>query len=82
MLKWCIIYNNGNLETVKAFDTKEEALAKAESEWQYFTSYDRKRIEFYGVGICNVEYEAGCWQYAELENGIIDGDIYEIAKEF
>ena len=82
-MKWCIIHYNGDLETIKAFDTKEEALAEAEHEWSHFTTYERKHTEYYIVGTCNVEeYAPGKWQFAELDNGCIDSDIYVIAKEF
>lgn len=86
MKKWCIIDNMTSkraLEEVTAFNSKEEALAEAEKEWNHLSISDKKSRDSYTVGLCNVEeYKPNCWHYVEDENGNIDADIYEIAKEF
>ena len=86
MKKWCIVDNTISkraTEEIKAFDSKEEAINAAEIEWNLFSDHDKKDRDFYVVGLCNVEeYKPGCWQNAEDENGNIDADIYEIAKQF
>ncbi len=52
-------------------------------EWERLTNIDKERRESYIVGLANVqEYEKDKWQFAEDENGNIDSDIYEIAKEY
>ena len=86
MKKWCIIdsliFSRG-LEEITAFNSKEETLEAAQSEWDSLSDHDKKDRDSYIVGLCNVEeYKPGCWQYAEDESGNIDTDIYEIAKRF
>jgi hypothetical protein len=47
------------------------------------TKYDKQRRTEFLVGTANVEeYAPGKWQYAERENGDIDADVYDIAKDF
>ena len=87
MKKWCIIDSAGSDEWIQAFDSKAEALAAAEAEWSHLSDHDKGRRSSYLVGLANVEPSSGFlstgWSYAEdPETGEIDGDIYEVAKQF
>lgn len=83
MKKWCIIDSKESLVSIEVFNSKEEALAEAEKEWNKLTSCDKKQRNSFMVALCNVqEYSPHCWDYAEDENGNIDTDIYSIAKDY
>lgn len=79
MIKWAIIDNCGTDEYKEVFESKEQAIEAATSEWDRLTDTDKKRRESYLVGLINVD-ENG--DYYEDENGNIDADVYEIAKEY
>lgn len=76
---WAIIDNCGVDEYKEVFDSKEQALEAAEIGWNRLTDTDKKRRESYIVGLINVDDNG---YYNEDENGNIDADIYEIAKEY
>ena len=86
MKKWCIIddsISKRSLETLEVYESKEEALEEAEAQWDHMSEHDKKDRDSFTVGLCNVEQcEDGSWQQVEDENGNVDADIYEIAKEF
>lgn len=67
MKKYCII---DNCETRRAaqyeeqFDTREEALEAAESEWSRLTKHDKNDRDEYYVAECEVD-EDGCIDVVE-----------------
>ncbi len=79
MKKWSIIDNCGTDEYLTVCEGREQAIEKADSEWNGFTAADKKRRKSYMVGLINVD-ENG--DYYMEENGNIDADIYEVAKEY
>lgn len=82
MKKWCLIENFGTDEYINAFDSKENALEYAEWDFRNMTAADKKHCKSYMVALVNVEQTGNIWSFAELLNGTIDCELYEIAKEF
>lgn len=78
-MKWAIIDNCGTDEYKELFDSKEQAIEAADIGWNGLTDTDKKRRDSYLVCLINVD-ENG--DYNEDDNGNIDADIYEIAKEY
>ena len=79
MKKWCVIDQKENDEFLTVCESKEVALEQAGHDWDRMTDIDRKHRTCFFVGLCNVD-ESG--NYFEDENGNIDADVYEIAKEW
>jgi len=79
MKKWAIIDTRVHDEWVQPFETKKDALESAEEEWGRMTLSDRNNRLSYVVGLVNLDADGN---YAELDNGEIDIDIYEVAKYF
>ena len=79
MMKWAIIDNCGVDEFKKIFSSKEQALDEAENDWFHLSDFDKRTRVSYLVGLINVDDNG---DYYEDDNGNIDGDIYDIAKEF
>lgn len=79
MKKWAVIENKKGDEFVTVCESKEQAIEKADYQWSYMTDHDKKHTESFIVGLINVD-ENG--DYLELEDGIIDADVYEIAKSY
>ena len=79
MKKWCVIDATNTDEWLTVCKSKEAALKEASDHWDSMTDSDKKKRTRFLVGICNVD-ESG--NYLEDENGNIDADAYEIAKEW
>jgi hypothetical protein len=86
MKKWCIVddcTSKRSFENLEICRNRDEAMIEAKKQWDYLSNLDRECRDAFIVGLCNVEeVKPGCWSYAEDENGNIDGNIYEIAKDF
>lgn len=54
-------------------------MREADRDWYIMTKSDKESCSSYIVGLVNLD-ETG--NFLELENGDIDGDIYEIAKKY
>lgn len=61
---------NGNNGDIKIFDTAEEAMVSAESEWKYLTNMDKAR---YRKG-------NGCFEVYEIE--ISESDLQECLEYY
>ena len=73
MTKWYVIDDMTSKAAVMyptACDSKEEALKKAEIDWNSLTDHDKARRDSFFVGLCEVD-----------EDGEV-GDVIEIAKSF
>jgi len=71
MLKWAFIRSDGTNEFVSPANSGREAVAMAEDEWSRLTSSERKKMQFFHVGLYNLDKKGN---YAELEDGSIDAD--------
>lgn len=75
MKKWAIIDNqisNCAVEYTTVCESKEDAVKKAEYEWSMKSDYDKKRTDFFIVGLIEVDEE----------NERIDDDVIEIVKDY
>jgi len=83
MKKWCLIDEARNIMDLFVYDNKDLAIADAENLWSRLTNSDKMQRTMFLVGLCNVEQnEDGKWDFAENKYGLIDCDIYEVAKNF
>lgn len=86
MKKWCVIDDateKNMLCEMYAYDTIEKALEEGQKRWDHMTEHDRNARDHFMVGLCNVEPGFhGTWDFVEDDNGNVDTDIYEIAKEW
>lgn len=79
MLKWCVIDSTKTDTFVTVCESKEDAIKKGDFQWDYLTKYDRSQRVNFCVGTCNVDTDGN---FVENEAGIIDSDIYEVAKDY
>ncbi len=79
MKKWCVIDLKGSDEFLTVCENKDEALVEGERQWDSLSDSDKKKRKSFMVGLCNIDDEGN---YIELEDGNIDANVYEIAKEW
>jgi len=87
MARWAVIRSSGLDEFIDVYGNKADALRAAEVEWKHLTASEKKKAETFMVGMVNVQIcdepmADSRFQQAVLENGSIDADIYDVAKDF
>lgn len=87
MRKWTIIDDTttkrATVEFRGVFDSKEEALDKADDIWNFLAEQDKKARDAFTVALCDLEQdENGNWDFVADEKGTAFGEMLEIAKEY
>lgn len=87
MARWAVIRSSGLDEFIDVYGNKADALRAADVEWKHLTASEKKKTETFMVGMVNVQIidepmADSRFQQAVLENGSIDADIYDVAKDF
>lgn len=77
-LTWAVIYKRDD-EFITPCASKADALEVGQDEYDRLTSQEKKNADYLYVGLCNLD-EHGDWR--ELEDGTIDADVREVAKEW
>ena len=85
MFRWAVISSRGIDEWIDVYGSKADALREAEADWKHLTPTEQKSMERFMVGLIHVCYHPshdGKFDWIELSNGEIDGDVYECAKDY
>ena len=87
MERWAVIDAAGMDEWLTVCGSKADALKEAARQWGTLTDSEKKdRLTFMVAKIHCQIFEGrphdGRFTWAELPDGSIDGDVYEIAKDF
>nr|DAE83991.1 MAG TPA: hypothetical protein [Bacteriophage sp.] len=85
-LKWCVVEDFSTTKMTEALivcDSKEDALKEAKYRWEHLTEQEKKSCDSFAVVLCNVnESQFGGEHWAEDEQGNVDSDWYEVAKQY
>lgn len=85
MFRWCIISARGIDEWIQPFASKAEAVRFADADWNRLTKREKERYEKFMIGKMHVCYNPefdGPFALYELEDGSVDGDVYECVKDY
>lgn len=85
MFRWAVIDSDGFTEVLSVYGSKPEAIREAESIWNHFTDREKAKAERFEVGLIHVQLidaRIEKFTYFEDENGQIDSDVYEVAKDY
>jgi transcriptional regulator with XRE-family HTH domain len=84
MYRWAVISSYGTDEWLTVCGSKADALREAEGQWSHMTEAEKAKAERFEVGLIHVQICSdgeNCFSYSE-SNGVVDGDVYELAKDF
>ena len=88
MFRWAVIdeIENGD-EFLTVCGSKADALREAEKDWNHLLPKERERRARFQVGLIHVavmerETDGTRFTYFTDHSGRIDGDVYEVAKNF
>lgn len=81
MLRWGVNYytEKKGYGEFKVYGCLADAIAQADYEWSHMTENERKDVNYFYVGLFNVD-DRGDW--AEKDNGEIDCDPRTVAKDW
>ena len=85
--RWAVISSDGGDEFLTVKGNQADALREAEMLWNHLTAKEKASLTTFQVGLVNVQLvekhgHDGPFAYAEDGNGVIDADVYEVAKDF
>lgn len=83
MMRWALISDDGWNEDLHVYGAKADALREAEIYWNHLTKAEQGKKERFEVGLIRAALTgSGSFGYYEDENGLIDADVYEVAKSW
>lgn len=85
MMRWALITNDG-IENLHVYGAKADALREANIQWSRLTKEEREKLQRFEVSLVNVSLVLdegfGRFSYQETDDGWIDSDPYEVAKNW
>lgn len=83
MMRWALINEDNRSEDLHVYGAKADAIRDAEIYWSHMTKAEQERTERFEVGLIHAALTgSGSFSYYEDENGLIDADVYEVAKSW
>ena len=88
MMRWAVIDEIQNRdEYLTVCGSKAIALREAEIQWSHLTDREKKNRARFDVALIHVcltdrNYDGSRFAYFEREDGSVDGDVYEVAKNW
>ena len=86
MMRWALIDESEHEETLRVYGSKADAIRDAEVYWTHMTEKEKEREVRFQVGLVHATLAAtntgNAFTYHEDENGWIDADVYEVAKDW
>lgn len=85
MWRWAVVDADSRGEYLYVFGSRPEAIREADMMWKHLTDREKSKLERFEVALIHVtltDSRHERWTYYGYENGVVDGDAYEVAKDY